>query len=565
MKSTPLSYLFISMLFLQMNFDSAFAQSTSKMYNRNSMSFVLISHPNDNYDELIKEFYTAIDKGDKYNMNSIELTILEANFDRDAVISFDQKANKIAEALNDENVAKQIISVWFNRKEDGTMNMERIHERGLYNAGTTDFQIAKTQQVDINLLKDRGKELVKNSYVVAFDIRELRDIIDQNTAILTWYGTIDSYLFEIDNSDAIVEEVFNTWIDDETSGTEIEQANERYDAMEFKIKPVLYTSTAVQPPMNTALVMAGLSAMNSTSKNKPVYTGDKVAEFKQFVERSYPQAMLSLENVRPDFKVRTLLKSVHPLTAEIGTKEGVYKKQLFNVYEMRYNELTQQTAPYKVASIRATKVGKNSQVSSGIVPVSKFMVVHRKNPIQEGMFIEQDGNDKRAGLTVEYAGGNGIGMYSLGVEALSFATASSFSGYVLLDFLVATYDRNVTTTTYDYNYYYGYIEESTTEIKTNLSLCFRLGYGFGFNLIHPNIKVKVYGIGGLGLATEGADNTTYDEYGNSEVKFNEATYSIGVTLGYKFSPGFELYYKTEKVKFTNADGTVSGLGMKFNF
>lgn len=554
--------LILGLLFLS----QSKGQSNSTVYNRNSMSFFLISHPGDSYDTWCINDYNSLQPGDKYDINPLSSNVIKADFERNAKLDVKGKAKLIEEYLNKNNYGKEIISYWFDRKDDGSFSRKNIDARGQYNANESKIILANAKKRGIAEIKDEGNKLLKNSYIVVFDIRAIDKNISKSTAMLTWVGVVDTYIFSLDETEYTQNQ--DKWFynlensEDAYTGTEIASKKAYFDNAQFKLKHVLTTTTTITAPTSRALVNLFLDLANSTNKDfKPaVYQGTGEPEFKEFIDRAYVQAMLSLEAKRPDFKVKSLIQGIHPVIARIGLKEGLKKKQMYKVYEMILNEKTGIVKPKEVASLLATKVVNNSKnlVTDSLSRklYSKFTIFQQYGKIEKGMYMEQK-NHKNLSLYADVIVGDGLNLYSLGIEDLNFITTHGFSGSLLFDVCVSNNDASTTNYYYDDYSNYSYAENST---EKNTSACLRIGYAFGFNLFTPNLKVSPFGKVGYGFSSSNGNLVTTDENGNQTLQLNELTYSYGVKIGYNISAPLQLYLKYENVYLTSMSESKGGLG-----
>ena len=575
--------------------NNAIGQNSSGGYARNSMSFFLMSHPSDSYDSWCIDYFNKLRPGDKYDINPLSSNIIEAEFNRDADFGKSLRSERIEEYLNNHNYGKEIISYWFNRQPDGSFNRKIIDARGEYNANESNIIVSNARQLGIATIKDSGNRLLKNSYVVVFDIRAISKDISKSTAILTWYGTVDTYLFSLDDSEYTTNQA--KWLytldnpDEKYTESEIEAKKNYFKNAKFKLKHVITTTTNIVPPSSKVALTAFLDLANSNNKDykAPVYSGTGEFEFKEFIERAYEQAMISLEKQRPDFKVRTLIRDTHPIVAKIGLKEGLKKKQMFDVYKMTLNEKTRDVKPHKVASVLATRVVNNSRnlvtdINSRKL-YSKFTVVHQSGKIDKGMYLEQRPT-KNISVYGDFIKTDGLAFYSLGMEMLNFISTKGISGSLLMDICMANNDI-VNTIHHDAvigsklvrkgnsysGYYWDYVDyiisdaydENTS--KDNTSVCFRIGYSIGFHIFTPNLKISPFAMAGLGYSTAKDLITTVDENGNDQIQFNEATYSYGARIGYNISSSCQLYFKYENIALSSMPSAKSAMGggIKFSF
>ena len=68
--------------------------------------------------------------------------------------------------IKDKKIANQYVAKWFNRKQNGSFDMDLIGKRGFYNATEMETNIAKGTTRGAASLSDAGEELLKNTFVV---------------------------------------------------------------------------------------------------------------------------------------------------------------------------------------------------------------------------------------------------------------------------------------------------------------------------------------------------------------------------------------------------------------
>jgi hypothetical protein len=296
--------------------------------------------------------------------------------------------------------------------------------------------------------------------------------------------------------------------------------------------------------MLNAFMSAALAMTEQKGEDNTIaYHGDGVREFNNFMQYAFTDAMRSVEKIRPDFKVKTPIVETKPVEAKIGTKEGLKRKQRYEVYEGELNPATNEIKSKYVGTVRAAKIAKNNDTTSvARAMTSKFATVFQKKPIQPHMFIEQK-NDKTTSLYLDMSSGGGTSIYAFGLQNMNFITRYSLSGSLMMDLCLMRY--NDISSNYDY-YNYSYSEIS----KTSTSYYLRLGYAFGINLFHPNIKFSPFGMGGIGQSSEGLDSF----------------YSYGGKLSYSLSTAWQIYFKTETItaKGVDAESTLGG-GIQYSF
>lgn len=528
----------------------------NRIYNRNSVTFIMLAH-GDKYDSFILNNFLK-EKFSKYNQNFVDFNVINTTLNRNA--SQKEKEKMITETLKKEKIAQKVVSVWFNRNDAGFMNMEKIKERGLYNATEYQSLIAEKSHRSFDILKDAGEDLIKKSYVIVFDVSNISESVSK-AGILTWDGMIETYLYSIVFNEEIKNEFWDKcWLEEadksKLSDQDIDKKLENFENFSFKIKSELQTKNTVAK--NTSLTMInafttfGLAMTeNSNNPSNIRYTGDGVAEFNNFMQYAYQTGMQAIEQFRPDFIVKTAINSVKPVAAKIGVKEGLKRKQRYDVYVGSYNEKKDIVESKYVGTVRAAKIANNTDISSGKSMTSEFVTIYQKQSIQPYMTIQQK-NDKQISLFADFIASSGNGIFSVGIENLNFITKNSFSGSLLMDLVLSSNKGD---------YYKGIYDEYI--YMENISFLVRLGYSLGINLFHPNLKLSTFLNGGFGACS--FSHLTYTGYWES-YSYIDATYSYGLKLGYNFTNSIQLYYKIEK--FSTAWATnipfCSGFGLKYS-
>ena len=91
----------------------------------------------------------------------------------------EKQKNEVQNELITEKYPHQIIQKWFNMQQDGTVDLEAIFKRGLYNATDADYHAAMDSKIKDALLKDAGLKLINNSYIVVFDFGKILNPISE--------------------------------------------------------------------------------------------------------------------------------------------------------------------------------------------------------------------------------------------------------------------------------------------------------------------------------------------------------------------------------------------------
>lgn len=533
-----------------------------RVYNRNSITFLMISH-NDEHDSKILEKFREYGF-DKYNLNKLSYDNLQASFGRNDAISQSEKAKKIESFLNQNDAGRGIVAYWFNRNANGEMDLERAKERGLYNATDQAVLVAKDSKRGTSKLQDEGISLLQKSYIVVLDITNPTSTTSAKLGTLTWTGNVETYLFSVSLGEEIQAQIWDSWLekDNNLSPSEREKKKQLFDKIPFTVKSERSSISAVGQDASKSMLMGFYEVMMVNEKDVE-YKGDGQYEFYKFAERAMRVAMESIENFSDDFKVKTAISSIIPTKAKIGAKEGLRRKQMYDVYEGVFNSQTNEVTSKKVGIIRTTKVSNNKQVADGYSPESKFMIIQQNKKITPYMFIQQK-NDNKISAYFDFVLGESFTQFSIGMNALNFATTQSIYGSLLMD-LTFTGNKINSYTSY-YNYYTGYYEHDYSS-DNNFSFCMRLGYSLGINIVNPNFKLEAFGTTGIGFSTYSPYVETVNENtGETTAGFNEVVLSFGAKLIYNLKYPIQIYVKQENVTLLSS-GTYGsiGLGAQYNF
>lgn len=345
-------------------------------FRRSSLCLLLVTSQGDEFAKAIEEQFMAMPMPARYNGLNIDVRALNIN----------KKATEklITKALQDKEIAKQLVGKWFNRDYRGCMNMNRIHEWGGYNATFADLKRAENTVRGTTMLTDEGEELIKNTFVMVCDIsyydrkatgiflaafaqslgavagnftndQQLKQTYnDMGAAVATasldiagFSVNIISYLYQLEWNDKLRDKIYSRYWVDET--TPVEEQNQRRDAFDndrnsFKLEFLgQYRSRAGRTVSESA-------------------TPDLKQVIREVCANAVNNSINNLAKMYPVFKARTpFYCDNEQVYAYIGTKEGVSQKSKFEVIEaektkkngIRYN---------KVGEVRPSYVWDNKGI-----------------------------------------------------------------------------------------------------------------------------------------------------------------------------------------------------------
>lgn len=322
------------------------AQEPVSDYRRSSLYSILVNHTEQQYANEIKEAFLQIPVPDKFNDHNLSVKVL--NMDKKLSGANKEKENtEITEFLQNNRIASRLVGRWFNRDfYTGACDMELVKERGLYNADEFDKQLAMRSARGIAMLQDAGEELIGNTFVLVNDIR----YVDKNqraktgASILKGLGTIASIYtgMNIDNITDNIGDMIETikgftvkintflykleWNDEQAAIFYQDQYAAQPDAVKkenFEAARGKYSLKYVGKVESSG----GTTSFMGINEDQPIVMVRKACQ------RAIDENVVDLQRNYEEFRTKTPLVSVEPLTAYIGKKEGVSEKSKFEVLE----------------------------------------------------------------------------------------------------------------------------------------------------------------------------------------------------------------------------------------
>ncbi len=367
------------------------SQVIPEAYDRSSISLILVYEPGDRFSSMLKNGFGQITQSDKFFSNPLNHPIWRFNNVREAetnLIPYDVIKNSI---IANES-AREIISYWYNRTDEGFMDMERIHERGMINATVEDVMRNQSTTRGNWALMDYGNRLIEKSYIIAFDFFELKPVSSDTYSGFS--GNASASLFRINLSEEDKGNIYDSWVEESDSEGEIARKRALFQEISPEVEYITSVSTLV------------------TSRNyeKDTFLGaltthrSDAALILNLAQRVYENIITELERNYDDFNVITPLHAVRPLAARIGKKEGVSVDQRFFVYEHTYDHDSQDLVETRRGVIRAGKhIVDNRGLAAGDMEPSLFYQVSGRR-LHEGFVIQQR-NDLGLQLRLGYNGG----------------------------------------------------------------------------------------------------------------------------------------------------------------
>lgn len=326
------------------------AQETTTDYRRSSIYSVLINHTDQKFADEIKDAFLQIPVPDKFNDHNLSVKILNLN-KKLASANSNKENSDITEFLQKNNVASRLVGRWFNRDYfTGQCDMELVKERGLYNATEFDKQLAARSARGIAMLQDAGEELIGNTFVIVNDIR----YIDKNKGAKTFAnvlrvaGAIAAVATGVnmndmndmtDNLADMVESIKGFKVKINTFLYKLEWTDEQaalFYQEQYASEPDSVKKTNFEAARaNYKLKYVGkVESSGGTTSFLGINEDEPIMMVRKACQRAIDENVVDLQRSYEEFRTKTALLSVEPITAYIGMKEGVTSKSKFEVLEI---------------------------------------------------------------------------------------------------------------------------------------------------------------------------------------------------------------------------------------
>ena len=326
---------------------SVLAQEPESNYRRSSIYSILINHTDQQFGNEIKEAFLQIPVPDKFNDHNLSVKVL--NIDKKlAGVNKSNENTVITDFLQNNKVASRLVGRWFNRDFfTGQCDMELVKERGLYNATEFDKQLAKRSSRGVAMLQDAGEDLIGNTFVIVNDIR----YVDKNkgaktgASILKALGQIASaYMGSsisdlTDNLGDMLETIKGFKVKINTFLYKLDWNDEQaavFYQEQYAAKPDATKKANFEAARgNYKLKYVGkVESSGGTTSFLGINEDEPIVMVRKACQRAIDENVVDLQRNYEEFRTKSPLLSVEPLTAYVGKKEGVTAKSKFEVLEV---------------------------------------------------------------------------------------------------------------------------------------------------------------------------------------------------------------------------------------
>jgi len=408
---------------------------------RSSLHIMIIESDNFPQKEVVLKAFNNAPFPDKYNDHQIgEKSFNPIDYpltaEEKAIIYTPSKMGKLAEGagvkidslkkelpyrinkyLAKEKIANKLVAKWFNIQADGSFDYNSIGELGSMSASAIDIAIAENANNGMALLKTAGLELIGKTFVVINKlnfyanepvVRVIRDAAKkeiETSMVGSPQALIDKALKAIDKAYEIGKEgysIFATsflyklvWNDTISTAFygDFEDPNKKYpEKIAAFYNSDLYKLEFVGDESASSLVTFSLNDKRTEAQTIELATV-------RITDKTYAK----LQQKYDVFKTRVALLSGIPITAKIGTKEGLVGGEKFEVLQPSQVSRVSPVIYKRIGTIKVDKdlIWDNTYnageakdldpVADGVAPKPVINATTFKggNKYEEGYYIKQ--------------------------------------------------------------------------------------------------------------------------------------------------------------------------------
>ena len=337
-------------------------------YHKSSIYSIMLKHENQEYCDELVSCFNKIPIPEKFNNHNLPIRVFKAGIleESDTTNSANQKSH-IDALLKKNAIGRRLVAKWFNYSKVGTFNLQMILDRGYYNVSAEDIALsARTYNGEQNVLLDAGEELIGHTYVLVNDIRygDKRSSREKKISAAIGIGTVLSAAIPIIGQYAMagVASLANDYSGFNVTVTSYlyrlkwneDVENGFYQLYYTEIPNVEKKQTFAKDKNLFTLEYIGDYTVHSQNKNLKGVNG-REEQIRKVCTRALDKAIAQLQKKHPQFRVRTPLSSISPITAQIGLREDVEETSIYEVLEV--GETKDGRTTYKRVAVIKPKKG----------------------------------------------------------------------------------------------------------------------------------------------------------------------------------------------------------------
>lgn len=369
-------------------------------YRRSSLYTMMIHDAGRTYCDVIAQSFVDAPLPIKFNDHDLNEKVIPAGAGGDQTGNIDNYVNANA-------IAKAIVAKWFNRTEKGTFNMDLIAERGNYNASVADLKLAALSARGNALLSDAGEDLIGNTFVVVNDFlyTNKEEVANKAKAGMSLLSGLSSIAGGPDLSAA--ETITNASLTVAGKGYIIRNTSYLYRLVwNEEVAATFYQDywmddSNFDPAKKAAFENSNLFTLRYVGQETAtadlqsnVFTSKTEEELiARATSKAVDAGIAKLQRKFDEFKTKTPLETVDPLTAKIGLKEGLEAGDKFEVLEAVQDPLGRTTYQRKGVITVDRNIWDNrydvGEVPEGGTVGNQFTVFRGAGTFYPGMLIKQ--------------------------------------------------------------------------------------------------------------------------------------------------------------------------------
>lgn len=362
------------------------------VYDRSSLSLVMIYHPEDEFGNDIQTAFSNMPFPDKYDNHDIGVNVINYNQIPPAGRGMDyglikaeygkrlnasdlqKNSQTLEDMLNRSHVANYMIAKWFGLYDGDVCNVELIKQRGQYNATELDVAIANQSARGLAMLSDAGEMLIGNTYMLISDITYVtaeEKAAAAKTGLSIVGGIIDG-LFG-GNLGRNIAKVGSS-IADSFTGFAVKSHSYLFRLQwDEEIASIFYNEYYMTEPDQAKLekflsddrftVRYVAHEYETSEKNATKGKYNRSDLIKLVCKRSLDKNIAALQLQYEDFKVKTPIHQVvldnkgrvEGYAVKIGMKEGIDEKSSFQVVRKVVDPQTSKTTYRYVATVKPVR------------------------------------------------------------------------------------------------------------------------------------------------------------------------------------------------------------------
>lgn len=350
----------------------------------------MISPAQQRANEISQQISALVKSGSKdvETLSNLRSQLREAN--KQAEIDDSVRDIKILQTVKESKLANKILSSILIDQNQKVMTLDVLAKRAEYNASDADFVKAMNSETKMAAIRDKGLDLLKNTYVVLLETKSVSESVldekDPRKKMITHGGNV--HLFQIDIDTLVKTGQFDQLVFTDPNPEKFQN----FQNFEFPLKFIMkkgITGAAsnfyVETPSAKGLAKSLLNG-SSAEPPKVIIKSDEEVN-KDIVTTLLNDAEDKITKTYKPFQVKVAVYAANPIRAKIGAKESLKVDYLFKVTE-NVIEKDGSINEKKIGWVRARKVTDNRKVADGNMEPSTFYKV-ASGKVEKGMKLTE--------------------------------------------------------------------------------------------------------------------------------------------------------------------------------